>query len=287
MVKKFVTDIFTFEDSNVVFLGVLLGKDSEYILNNIREASQYIETYDLDHKKNLLENAKIFDLGNLRLKSLADISRKTKELVAKKKLPLLVSGGHLCSLFSLQAFDENTRIVIFDAHLDAKYEYLDRKIDKLSSFPGRKTDHQINDATWLRRLIEQGLGRKIILLGVRSGDDDEIKFLEKNGVHFFTSTQIKRSSEIVKLKIKEIVKENPVYISLDMDSFDPSFCPAVDHPEPNGLSFLNFKDMMGMVSSNIVGVDVCCLNSYPDNISSFLAVKSIYEILGMKDFTKV
>ena len=286
MVKKFVTDIFTFEDSNVVFLGVLLGKDSEYILNNIREASQYIETYDLDHKKNLLENAKIFDLGNLRLKSLADISRKTKELVAKKKLPLLVSGGHLCSLFSLQAFDENTRIVIFDAHLDAKYEYLDRKIDKLSSFPGRKTDNQINDATWLRRLIEQGLGRKIILLGVRSGDDDEIKFLAKNGVHAFTSTQIKRSSEIVKLRIKEIVKDNPVYISLDMDSFDPSFCPAVDHPESNGLSFLNFKDMMGMVSSNIVGIDVCCLNSYPDNISSFLAVKSIYEILGKKDFTK-
>ena len=55
MVKKFVTDDFSFEDSNVAFLGVMLGKDSEYVMNSIREASRFIETkYFLFLKKNIL-----------------------------------------------------------------------------------------------------------------------------------------------------------------------------------------------------------------------------------------
>jgi agmatinase len=81
--------------------------------------------------------------------------------------------------------------------------------------------------------------------------------------------------------LKDFVKDSRVYISVDMDGFDPAFAPAVYHPEPGGFSYQDFVELMSVFNnSKIVGFDVVELKSIPnDNVTEFLATRVIFEIL--------
>lgn len=279
--RKFLLSKFSEEEANVVVFGVALGRGSKKALDILRKTSYFVEVYDINKKKNLLENIKIFDLGNLQLKSLNEIKMKSKEIISKGKVPFILGGGHLLSYYSLQALPENTRILVFDAHADSKNEYLDEKVEKLSKLKGKKVSSKLNDATWLRRFVELGR-RKIYLLGLRSCDEDELNFLNKNGILFSTSVQIKKYSEIVKFKLKDFLRDFPVYLSIDLDVFDPSIAPGVECPEPNGILLEDFLNILSIINNKILGFDVVCFKPLQNNeITQFLAIKIIFEILNL------
>lgn len=280
MDKKFATDIFSRDEANIIVFGVPFGKFLKKAPDKIREVSWFVESFDVDKKTNLLENIKIFDDGNLKLNSFIEIENKVKEILDLKKIPLLIGGGHLLSLYSLQQFPKNTKVIVFDAHGDLKDEYIDEKIEEMDEHE-IKIDYKTNDATWLRRFSEKNTN-EILHLGGRSWDENEVEYMLNRKIRYFTSNQIKQNLDEVKKFISNFSKNSDVYISLDIDVFDPSVAPAVDYPEPSGIFFSGFKELVNSIKGKVVGMDVSCLRPIEnDERTEFLTVKAIFEILGI------
>ena len=273
--RKFLTSKFSEKEANVIAFGVLLGEKSKEVLKILRRASYFVEPYDVELRKNLLENVKIFDFGNLKLKNLDEITQICEKIISKGKIPFAFGRSHLITYYCLKALPEEARILIFDAHADSKEKYLDEKILKLSKFKG-KVSSSFNDATWLRKIADE---KRIALLGLRSCDEDEISFLEKRAL-IFTSAQMKKFSEKVKLELKKFLGNFPVYISVDLDVFDPSIAPSVDYPEPNGIFFEDFRNALSAIDNKLLGFDLVCLKPEKSEITQFLAIKVIFEILS-------
>ncbi|MGC8812603.1 MAG: arginase family protein [Candidatus Aenigmatarchaeota archaeon] len=282
--KSFLTESDEFEEADVVIFGVPLGKDAKKSLDSLRETSWFVEFFDVDKKKNLTDDLKFFDAGDISLTSENDIFVKTKEIVDKKKVPLILGKSHLLTLFSLRAFDK-VKVVSFDAHADIKDEYEDEKISLSTEPLNLKEPSKYNCTTWLRRVFEEGK-KDIAIVGLRSCDEDDFSFIEKNGILTFTPNQIRKDfyeKEKIKEKLKEFSKGSKVYISVDMDVFDPSIAPAVDHPEPNGFSLPEFLELLETFRGKIVGfdlVEIAFCEKKLMEITNFLATRVILEILS-------
>jgi agmatinase len=262
---KFVTDLFSPEEADVIVFGIPLGEKSDITLQNLRTVSRLVEPFDLEKRKNLLEGIKIADVGNYSSTTPTDILKNTKRIVDNKKIPLILGGQHTLTLFVIGALPEGSKIIVFDAHCDAKDSYLNSKF---------------NHATWLRRAVEAGDPNSFILLGVRSCDEDELEFLEKNKIRYFTSSQIKDETEKVRKELEEFVAGSPVYVSVDMDVFDPSIAPAVENPEPNGILYSHFIELIENMKK-INGMDLVEIRSHVESrVTEFLAVKIIFQILS-------
>ncbi len=277
---KFASSQIDIEESNVVAFGVPIGKNSIKSLEALRYASQFVEPMDLDAGVNLLENVRISDLGNLEMDSLEEITRKTEHILAMDKFPLILGGNHLLSYYSLKAFN-NIKLIVFDAHGDFKNSYEDEKIRDMDAVDNIDYNSKINDATWLRRVSEYINPENIALVGVRSCDEFEFKDLKKSGIKFFTSNDMKTNIDQASKFIEQFTKGSRVYISMDVDVFDPSICPSVDMPEPDGIFFNEFKKAVNSIKGDIVGLDACCLKSSSNSeISEFLVTRSIFQVLG-------
>jgi len=279
MTKKFACDIFTPESANVIIFGVPLGSDSAQGIESVRDASWFVESFDIDKKINLLENVKLADIGNLDFKNLEDITRQVKEIMEKNKIPIILGGGHLLSLYSTQALEKNAKLIVFDAHSDLADKYEDEKLVKLyqSWF-----DSRYNGATWLRRYCETKNPENVCIIGLRSCDEDIMKFIEENNILYFTPGQIRENIEKVKQKLKEFTKNSNLYISVDIDVFDPSIAPVTDYPEPDGIFFNDFRQLVNSIEGRISALDVIGLQEVKNNEAfEFLVVKVIFELLGL------
>ncbi|MEM2955084.1 MAG: arginase family protein [Candidatus Nanoarchaeia archaeon] len=252
------------------------------VLKKLREISRLVESFNLDRKKELLESIRIADIGDIKVNEMDDIFRKTSEIVASKKIPLLLSTDHLATLYAIGAFFENTKIVIFDAHCDFKDNYIDDIVisNSIINEKNRNVLSRFNGATWLRRFCEVGNPKLVCLVGVRACSEEEINSLKKNGILYFSSCRINRN-EGIKKELQEFLKGSDVYVSLDIDVFDPSIAPAVYYPEPNGIFFDKFSSLIGVMDKRVVGIDLCLHKILPENsVTEFLAVKSLFEIIS-------
>jgi len=105
--------------------------------------------------------------------------------------------------------------------------------------------------------------------------------MKERGILFYTSEDIRKRKDEVRLIVHQFTKLSNVYVSLDVDVFDPSVAPAVDYPEPNGIFFNDLKELVSSISGKIVGMDVCCLSPIKDNqVTEFLIIKSIFEVFA-------
>lgn len=253
---KFVTDVFSESEANVVAFGVDCPE-------SLREVSQLVEPFDIDEQHNLLENVRIFDAGDVEL---AAVEQKTKEILAAKKLPLILAKEHVVTLHSMKAMPADVKLVVFDAHADLKDEY-----------EGSKQSH----ACWLRRWCEIGDCKNVAIVGVRSCDEDEFKFMRSNGVLCLTSKEIKDDLDAGKKRLREFIGDSPVYVSVDMDVFDPSIAPAVKYAVPGGLVYREFLSLIDVFKGKkIVGMDCTEIRPIEGNrITEFLAVKILFRIL--------
>ena len=281
MCVKFIYDLLVpEEEADVVIFGTPVGKHSKSI-ENLRKESLFLEPHDLNKRFNFFDKLKVADIGNIKLKSLDDITKKVKQILEKNKIPVMLSGGHVASYFSIKGFDNDVKVVVFDAHCDSRNEYGDDYMKEASYVKGIKYDPKLNPVTWFRRSSESRNPKNYFTIGIREGDEFELEYLEKNGIQFFTAQQMKENFDELKRRLKDFVQDSKVYISVDMDGFDPAFAPAVYHPEPGGFSFHDFVELMSVFNnSKIVGFDVVELKSIPNNnVTEFLATRVIFEIL--------
>jgi len=264
------------EDARIVVTGVPLDSTSTYrpgtrlAPDGVREAACNLELYSLLTGRSL-EGIGLTDLGNIVIpQGDLDTSLRNIEVVARgviseygDSLKIFIGGEHLVTLpLVLSLRDHVDTIVIFDAHLDMRSEYLGSRL---------------NHATFARRLAEKGF--RILHIGSRALSAEEIEYI--------------KNTDAVKVINVEEARERPdieglgsTYISVDMDVFDPSYAPGVSNPEPLGLTpweMLGLLREVVLKSSRIVGLDIVELNPMVDSsgVTSLLASKIILEAIGL------
>lgn len=243
--------------------------------DKIREAACNLEYYAL-LKNRVLDGLGFNDLGNVSLpfgdaKKSIDIIRTVVSGVAEEYpdgFYVFLGGEHLVTYPVVEVLsDKIDTLVIFDAHLDLRNDYL-----------GVKFSH----ATVMRRILESS-SKKLVYFGSRAFSKEELEFVSANQDLVRVYTPLDLMSKSIDSIISEI--GGNVYISIDMDVFDPAIAPGVSNPEPLGIEPLGALQILDKLVSrrNIVGLDIVEVNPVFDvnDVTSLLAGKLVYEIVGM------
>ncbi|MCL2236062.1 MAG: agmatinase [Defluviitaleaceae bacterium] len=231
----------------------------------MRGESYGLETYSPYLDRDLEEDAKVYDAGDLELyggaeTALKAIEETTAEILADGKIPLMLGGEHLVTLGAVRAMAKkhpNLHILHFDAHTDLRDEYL-----------GEKLSH----ATVIRRCHDILGDGRIFQYGIRSGTKEEFYWAKD---HIANGSQPKMVAELAELNA-------PFYFTLDLDVLDPSIFSGTGTPEAGGITFEELRHNLAFLSNlNIVGCDIVELapNYDPSGVSTATACKILREIL--------
>ncbi len=268
-----------FEDADYVAVGVPLDltssnrPGSRFAPLKIREASLRIEGFSFRTKRSI-NDIKIHDAGDLHVnadldETLMRLELVTGEILKEGKTPVLIGGEHTLTLGSVRGLKRDFAVLCFDAHLDLRDEYM-----------GRRICH----ATVMRRVHGiKGL-RRIVMVGTRAACRDEIAYAEERGINFISSYEINREGiEEISLRINDLIEDqNALYLSLDMDVLDPAFAPAVQTPEPEGISTYQLLEIISRIKlEGLVGLDLVeVAPQYDSGVTATVAAKIIFEILS-------
>lgn len=237
----------------------------------IINASQYLELYDIElnqeiYKVGIHTLSAVQPVLNSPEKMIERVYRITDELVKQGKFPVMFGGEHSLSLGMVQALKEKTQdlcVLQLDAHADLRDEYL-----------GTKYSH----ACVMRRIHDLC---PIVQVGVRSLSLEEQHFLTQNRIHSFYITT--SSSDLPPPEQITTSLLDNVYVSIDLDVFDPSIMPAVGTPEPGGMQWHEVLNLLRYVTRNkrVVGFDLVelCPQGHNDSCA-FLAAKLAYKFIG-------
>lgn len=193
-----------------------------------------------------------------------NIYENSKESFLKNDKVIFIGGDHGLSYPVLRAFnkiEKNPFLIVFDAHID--------------SATGKPCD------SWIRKLVESGFSpSSIIIVSARRINYDGIKFLKKFNIQVIKMDIINEDiMEICDLLMERARGSSGFYMSIDMDSIDPGFCPGLYNPEPGGLYS---KDIIYFIKrlillKNFRGADIVNINPAKDinDISIKLAAKLV------------
>lgn len=206
---------------------------------------------------------KCTDIGDLYSTEHEQLIKNLKKTVSiltdLGKKVVLFGGEHVFTYYIIKLLKPKTMVVL-DAHFDAKDSYL---------------DDRLNYATFIRRIAEEE-DVFILFYGVRAYEREERKFIndliDKGRANIVTSPE----------EISGI--EKPIYVSIDLDVYDPYYMRLVSSPEVNGLSPNDVFNMLKRLSleGGIIGGDVMEFMPYQIDIAStYLAVRTIFEIIAL------
>lgn len=234
----------------------------------IRRASWGIETFSPYFQKDLIQ-CSIHDMGDLELSlgekglSLGLIREAMGYILSKKKFPILLGGDHLITLPAIEEIlkiHPRLHLLQIDAHTDLRNEYL-----------GESLSH----STVMRRIVDHlGEGR-LFQIGIRSGTEEEFKLAKK------MKSMIPLEPSSLRSMINHL-RNQPVYLTLDLDVMDPSLLPGVGTPEPGGLTFPEFISLLKKLQAlHVVGFDIVELTpDYdPTQVSSVTASVILREMI--------
>lgn len=199
-------------------------------------------------------------------KMVEKVSLVAEHCLREGKFPVMIGGEHSLTLGMVRALKKrykNLFVLQLDAHADLRDEYL-----------GTPFSH----ASIGRRLHEVS---HLVQVGIRSLSKEEWDFLKTSGIKTFFAKEVKEKKGWAEEVLKAL--GNEVYITLDLDVFDPAIMPSVGTPEPGGLAWYEVLNLLRLVilNRNIVGMDIVELVPLPGNIApDFLAARLIYRLIG-------
>jgi arginase family enzyme len=272
MYEKFFTDLFTEEEADILVIGLPTGDNGDEYLRALRKQSWFVEIFDMYKKRNLFEK-KIFDAGDVR--SYDGLEKKLAEVFSKGKIPVVLTKGDIASYFACRQL-KDVKVMSFDAHTDLLDDYTDEKIKWIDGHDDRK----VNSSTWLKRTSEIVGLENVCVVGLRSVNEDLDKFLDENRVKYFTPRAIRNDPKKVRKEIEKFTKDSKLWLNVDVDFFDPSIAPSVDYPEPEGLTFAEFQQVVEAMRGKICGMTICGGNPSQNSVTEFITVRSMFEILS-------
>ena len=190
-------------------------------------------------------------------------------------MPMTAGGDHLASLPVLRALakDEPVGMVHFDSHTDLFHSY----------FGGTMYTH----GTPFRRAVEEGLldPKRVVQIGIRGTqyDSEDLDFAKSVGIRVIKIEEFHDRGVIdVMSEAREIVGQNPTYLSYDIDFVDPTFAPGTGTPEVGGPNSYQALQVVRELSGvNLIGADIVEVSPPfdPSGGTAFLGVSIMFEIL--------
>ncbi len=236
----------------------------------IREASREIEDYDLMEDFDLL-SLKIADIGDIEVsfgnveETRKRVRETVRDILKSGAKPVLLGGEHTVSAFALEGFEDKPFFLSFDAHLDFRDEYL---------------ENRYSHACTLRRASEIVGPENVLALGIRSACREELDAAEEQGIKFIPFSECYDIESLVTRLSKEL-RGKRVYLSIDMDFFDPKDARGVCNPEPPGIFFFDFLLMLAFLGEiELAGLDVTEVAPRYDAYTPVLAAKVILKVLA-------
>lgn len=234
---------------------------SRFAPNAIREASWNLESYSLYFDYDL-EFVRVADGGNVNCDgTFEEISENVSRFLEKiRGIPIAMGGEHTISYMIARNLEDFVYLV-FDAHFDLRESF---------------DSNPFNHACTTRRVME--LADEVIIAGVRSGTKEERKFAENAGL------EVHYSWDLIDYGFDDLLdtleNKDRIYLSLDMDVFDPCYAPGVSAPEPFGISPLDLLRVLEEISDKVIAFDV--VEVIPDDlkITQTLAAEMIFEFIA-------
>ncbi|NSW94967.1 MAG: agmatinase, partial [Bacteroidales bacterium] len=233
----------------------------------VMEASVNLEFYDAEtgtevHKKGIHTIEPVIAHGSPE--ELVEKVRLTiGSLLSDGKFPVVVGGNHTVSIGAVKAFSEHygeLSVLQLDAHSDLRDEY---------------NGSRYNHACVMARVLELA---PAVQVGIRSMSAEEVDLASKSRI--FYAHDLYYNKELYREAIASLTRN--VYITIDLDVFDPSLMPSTGTPEPGGPAYYEVMHFLRdvMRQKNVVGFDVVELcpsesNKTPD----FVAARIIYQLL--------
>ena len=232
------------------------GKGTKHGPAAILAASQHVENFDEELKR---ESYKV-GIHTLKMSNVQCLMSNVGNVLKDGKIPVVLGGEHSITAKVVEAFN-NISVLALDAHTDLR-----------NSYHGSKNSH----ACAMRRVIEK---HPLVQVGVRSLSQEEWDYAKESGqernIHFAKDG----------LPIRKILHQlaKRVYITIDLDVFDPAVVPGVGTPEPGGFTWQQVINFLRKVCQHkeVVGFDVVELSPKKgDNISEFTAARLVYKLIS-------
>ncbi len=234
------------------------------------EASENMELYDIE------TNSEVYKKGiyltepitlNATPEAMVDaVHQETKNYIKKKKFVTVFGGEHSISIGTIRAFNEmfpSLTVLHIDAHADLR-----------KSYDGSSCNHAC-------AVYEASQNTNLIQVGIRSMDIKEKSVMDLDRTYF--AHEMAMDDSWMDSAIDQMTEN--VFITFDLDAFDPSILPSTGTPEPGGLFWYETMDFLKQVfaEKNVVGFDIVelCPNEI-DKSSDFLAAKLYYKMLSYK-----
>jgi agmatinase len=233
----------------------------------IIEASQYLELYDIETDSEVYKRG-ICTAPPLHAASSAVLLKKTAATVSRyladNKLVVTLGGDHSVSIGVIKSYANhynNLTVLHLDAHADSR-----------DSYEGSPYNH----ACVIARARE--FTRNIVSVGIRSMDSSERTHVDKRKMFF--AHDVHDSDRWIQKAVSMLT--DSVYVTIDLDVFDPGIMPSTGTPEPGGLGWHQVMKLLASVSisKRIVGFDVVELCPSEHKAPDFLAAKLIYTLLS-------
>jgi len=244
--------------------------------DGLRSVSEDIESYSpyLDAD---LHDQPFYDLGNLHLGDNADVEQqwqratddfykifKASEIKQQQLRVLTLGGEHSISYAPIKTY--------LEAYPDLVLLHLDAHADLRDGFLGYHFSH----ASIIRRVVDHfGPEHQLIQYGIRSGTREEYQWMKAKGT-------VRTSRKDFLDSVRDIPADRPIYLTLDLDYFDPAFLPGTGTPEPGGEDFHSYVSLLKILrEKNLVGADVVELSPKidPTGNSDVFAAKIVRELL--------
>jgi agmatinase len=243
-----------------------------------------LELFDRKYKKEIAQHIKIAeqDLGNISplapQKALEKITNESTKLLDMDKFVFLLGGEHSVSLGLLTALSKkynpkDVTVLQIDAHCDLRNDDSDYSDDPTN----------LAHSCVLRRTHE--LGYNLVQVGIRTYAKMEYEYFTKNSktikvFEFGNGKKIPTITEVLKS-----IKTKYVYITIDVDGFDPAFMPGTGTPVQGGLEWWYGVELLDKVSTtkNLIGADIVEVSPQKDSVlTEYGAAQLLYSIVANK-----
>ncbi len=235
----------------------------------ILSASQKLELYDgfSIPAEQGIHTTPAVDCNGRPEEVLPRIGRVVRETARQNRIPIVLGGEHTVTAGALRGFEglsDSMGVVQFDAHADLRNEY-----------EGSAYSH----ACPMRRSLDMGFS--LFQIGVRSLSYEEEVLRRHLGLGRLDPADI-FTKGIPHPVLPEDFPQN-IYLTIDVDVFDPSLMPSTGTPEPGGLFWHQMMQILEQLTTekNVVGFDVVELSPIAGfHAPDFTAARLIYNLMG-------
>ncbi len=235
-------------------------------------ASQQVECFDEEYQRDF-SRAGVATLEPLACH--AGGPQPMHELVYRQARKIVRDGKFLVALGGEHSITSGLVRAVMTRHRRLSVLQIDAHADLRDAYEGTKYNH----ACVMRRVLELGAG--VVAVGIRNYSAEEQRFMKRKRFAPISVRETRTNPDWIMQAVDALGET--VYVSIDIDGFDPAYAPGTGTPEPGGLDWFQVSDLLKAtaIDKTIVAADVVEVLPLPGSAQTeFLAAKLIYKLIA-------